>query len=416
MKHERMTDEKGVGRRAEPNRGGGLTRRQLLTGGTTLALTGFLAGEATSATAAMERSGKDGGVSGYGDHGSSLRDLPRLRSSRRKRASSWDRSGGNDDRLTIEPGQTVTLADIPGAGCVNHVWITADTENTDGEPNFLRKLLLRMYWDGEEEPSVLVPLGDFFGMGHARTADFASAPLQMSPEDGKSFNCFFHMPFACGARVEVTSELESERVLFYYYVDYEEFDELEEGLGRFHAQWRRENPTDGAEQGEETNLEFQIEGENLSGEGNYVLLEAEGKGHYVGCVLNVHNLRETDRWNWYGEGDDMIFIDGEEWPPSLHGTGAEDYFGTAWCPQQQYSAPYHGITLGGGENWSGQVSYYRFHVEDPVTFEKCIRVTIEHGHANKRSDDYSSVAYWYQIEPHKPFSILPVDERIPRLA
>jgi hypothetical protein len=211
-----MTDgKKETGRRAETNRGGGLTRRQLLTGGTTLALTGFLAGEATSATAAMERSGKVGGVGGYGDHGSSLRDLPRLRSSRRKRASSWDRSGGNDDRLTIDPGQAVTLADIPGAGCVNHVWITADTENTDGEPNFLRKLLLKMYWDREEEPSVLVPLADLFGTGQARTVDFASAPLQMSPEEGKSFNCFFHMPFACGARIEVTSKLESEQVLFY---------------------------------------------------------------------------------------------------------------------------------------------------------------------------------------------------------
>ena len=109
----------------------------------------------------------------------------------------------------------------------------------------------------------------------------------------------------------------------------------------------------------------------------------------------------------------MIFIDGEEWPPSLHGTGTEHYFGTAWCPHQQYSTPYHGLTLG-GENWSGQISYYRFHVEDPVTFEKRIRVTIEHGHANKRSDDYSSVAFWYQTEPHKPFSILPVDQRIPR--
>jgi hypothetical protein len=413
MKNERMTDERFAGRRAEPNRGGGLTRRQLLTGGTTLAITGFLAGGATSATAATERSGKDGGVSSYGDHGSSLRDLPRLRSSRRRRASSWDRSGGND-RLTIEPGQTATLADIPGAGCVNHLWITADTENTDGEPNFLRKLLLKMYWDGEEEPSVWVPLGDFFGTGHGRTVDFASAPLQMSPEDGKSFNCFFHMPFACDARVEVTSELESERVHFYYYVDYEEFDELEEGFGRFYAQWRWENPTGGVEQGEETNLEFQIGGSNTSGEHNYVLLEAEGKGHYVGCVLNIHNLRETDRWNWYGEGDDMIFIDGEEWPPSLHGTGTEDYFGTAWCPQQLYSASYHGITQGGGENWSGHISYYRFHVEDPVTFERSIRVTIEHGHANKRSDDYSSVAYWYQTEPHKPFSILPVEQRIPR--
>ena len=354
-------------------------------------------------------------MSGYGDFGSSLRDLPRLRSSRRRRASSWDRSGGNDDRLTLEPGASALLANISGAGCVNHVWITCASESPEPqEPDFLRRLLLKMYWDGEEEPSVLVPMGDFFGVGHARTTNFVAAPLQMSPEGGKSFNCFFHMPFASGARIEVASELEHERVFFYYYVDYEEFDALEEGLGRFHAQWRRENPTDGAEEGDQSNEEFQFGGENATGEGNYTILEAEGRGHYVGCVLNVHNLRETQRWNWYGEGDDMIFIDGEEWPPSLHGTGTEDYFNTAWSPQQKYSAPYHGITLGGGENWSGQISLYRFHVEDPVTFERSIRVTIEHGHANKRSDDYSSVAYWYQSEPHRSFSIPPVEQRVPR--
>jgi hypothetical protein len=366
----------------------------------------------------MERTVRS--MSGYGDFGSSLRDLPRLRSSRRKRASSWDRSGGNDDRLTLGPGETYTLAEIPGAGCINHLWVTAATEppNSGGPrslgSDFLRRMLLKVYWDGEEEPSVLVPLGDFFGVGHARTRNFASAPLQMSPEDGKSFNCFFHMPFANGARIEITSELEDERILFYYYVDYEEFDELEEGLGRFHACWRRENLTDGVEQGEQSNEEFLFGGQNIGGEGNYTILEAEGKGHYVGCVLNVHNLRETSQWNWYGEGDDMIFIDGEKWPPSLHGTGTEDYFNTAWSPQQEYSSPYHGITLGGGENWSGQASLYRFHIQDPVTFERSIKVTIEHGHANKRSDDYSSVAYWYQTEPHRPFSIQPVDQRIPR--
>jgi len=105
----------------------------------------------------------------------------------------------------------------------------------------------------------------------------------------------------------------------------------------------------------------------------------------------------------------VIFVDGEEWPPSLHGSGPEDHFGTAPCPQQRYSAPYHGIAQGGGVNWSGQVSYYRHHVEDPVIFGKCIRVTIEHGHASKRSDDYSSVAYWYQTEPRKPFSVSSVD-------
>jgi hypothetical protein len=358
-------------------------------------------------------------VSFYGDFGSSLRDLPRLRESRSRRQSSWDRSGGNDDRLHIGPGETATLAEIDGAGCVNHIWVTIANESmgrTPGapEPDFLRRLVLKMYWDGEAEPSVLVPVGDFFGVGHARTRNFVSAPLQMSPEDGKSFNSFFHMPFAHGARIEVTSEMEEEEILFYYYVDYEELDGLEENLGRFHAQFRRENPTDGVGEGNQTNEEFLFGGENVGGEGNYTILEAEGRGHYVGCVLSVRNLRETGRWNWYGEGDDMIFIDGEGWPPSLHGTGTEDYFNTAWCPQQEYSAPYHGITLGGGDNWGGHVSLYRFHVEDPVTFNTSIRVTIEHGHANKRSDDVSSVAYWYQAEPHKPFSIPPVAERVPR--
>lgn len=216
------------------------------------------------------------------------------------------------------------------------------------------------------------------------------------------------------ASIEVTSELRQEDILFYYYVDYEEFDELDDGLGRFHAQWRRQNPSDGVEEVGQSNEEFLFGGENIGGGDNYTILEAEGRGRYVGCVLSVHNLRETNQWNWYGEGDDMIFIDGEEWPPSLHGTGTEDYFNTAWCPQQEYSAPYHGITLGGGDNWSGQISLYRFHIEDPISFERSIQVTIEHGHANKRSDDYSSVAYWYQTEPHKPFSISPVEERSPR--
>jgi hypothetical protein len=208
--------------------------------------------------------------------------------------------------------------------------------------------------------------------------------------------------------------MEHENVFFYYYIDYEELDKLEGGLGRFHAQWRRQNPTGGEPEGEQSNEAFLFGGENIGGEGNYVILDAEGRGHYIGCVLNVHNLRDTQRWNWYGEGDDMIFIDGEEWPPSLHGTGTEDYFNTAWSPQQGYSAPYHGITLSGGDNWSGQISLYRFHVEDPITFERSIRVTIEHGHANKRSDDYSSVAYWYQQEPHEPYTIAPVDQRVPR--
>ncbi|MEV0388432.1 glycoside hydrolase family 172 protein [Nonomuraea sp. NPDC050643] len=181
----------------------------------------------------------------------------------------------------------------------------------------------------------------------------------------------------------------------------------------FHAQWRRERPTDGAGQGTQSNREFQVEGINDTGDGNYVILGAEGRGHYVGCVLNIRNLRETSDWNWYGEGDDMIFIDGEPFPPSLHGTGTEDYFNTAWCPTQTYHAPYHGITMPGGDNWSGEISLYRFHIEDPITFTESIRVTIEHGHANKRSDDFSSVAYWYQTLPHRPFGLAPVADRLP---
>lgn len=162
------------------------------------------------------------------------------------------------------------------------------------------------------------------------------------------------------------------------------------------------------------NAIFEFGGKNTTGADNYVLLDAVGRGHYVGCNLNIHNLRPTLEWNWYGEGDDMIFIDGEAWPPSLHGTGMEDYFDTAWCPTQEYSSPYHGIILGGGPNWSGKVSFYRYHIQDPIMFEKSIRVTIEHGHANRRSDDYSSTAYWYQDEPHGERAPLPpVRDRLP---
>lgn len=351
----------------------------------------------------------------YGRHGSSLRDLPRLRDSRRRRESSWDRDGGNDDRLTIPAGTTAQLADIQGPGSINHIWCTVAPPRVDGvdeaEDDYLRRLVLKITWDDAEHPSVLAPLGDFFGVGHGRTVNFASAPLQMSPQNGKGFNSWFHMPFATRARIELISELAQAPVYFYYYIDYELFDGVDTELGYFHAQFNRQQPTDGVAQGAQTNEQFLFEGENLTGEGNYVILDAAGRGHYVGCVLNIRNLRRTAAWNWYGEGDDMIFIDGQPFPPSLHGTGTEDYFNTAWCPSQSYSAPYHGITLPGGPNWSGEISLYRFHIEDPITFEKSILVTIEHGHDNKRSDDYSSVAYWYQTLPHRPFDIPTVQDR-----
>jgi hypothetical protein len=341
-----------------------------------------------------------------------LANLPRLTGTRSARASSWDRTGGNDDRLTIAPGATAVLAEIGEPGVVRHIWTTIACREAD----HLRKIVLRMWWDGEADPSVEVPIGDFFGIGHARTRNFSSLPLQMSPEDGKAFNCWFPMPFE-SARIEVESQCADDDVLLYFYVDYELVGELEPGLGRFHAQWRRENPTRGISDEGLSNDEYSFGGENTDGAGNYVILEAEGEGHYVGCNVGVQNLRKTglNNFNWYGEGDDMIFVDGEEFPPSLHGTGTEDYFNTAWCPTQEYNAPYHGLVLPGEQNWWGKVSYYRFHVEDPVRFRRSIRVTIEHGHANRRSDDWSSTAYWYQAEPHAPFPALPaVAERLPR--
>jgi hypothetical protein len=398
--------------------------------------------------------------------GSPMGELARIRNVTTRRISSWDRTGGNMDFLVIQPGQQVTLADIVGAGCVNHIWCTHACEQDD----YLRRVVLRARWDDESEYSIEAPLGDFFGVGHAKTVNFSSMPLQMSPADGRGFNCWFPMPF--GKRAEFFLHNEADVAMnFYYYIDFELHEAIPDDMGRFHAQWRRENPTQGitdsdmsalieetrqlfatgnsafAEAPEEVmrNLAFEFGGRNIGGKENYVILEAEGIGHYVGCNLNVHNLRvgnevdwpESKAWplsreeeksatpedrmaffrvfNWYGEGDDMIFIDGEEWPPTLHGTGTEDYFNTAYCPAIKYDSLYHGLTLPGGPNWSGKSSYYRFHIEDPIHFRKSIRVTIEHGHNNHRSDDVSSTAYWYQIEPHKPFPTFPpVQARLPR--
>ena len=352
----------------------------------------------------------------YGAHGSSLRDLPRLRSSRRRRLSSWDRSGGNDDFVVLDPGAELELGSIDGAGSITHMWFTTalvcDDRYNHDEPDYLRKLVLEMSWDGEPEPSVNVPLGDFFGSIPPGGRSFVSAPIQVGPADGRSLTSYWHMPFGDGARIVLRNDSSEHRINVYFYIDYEVFDELEPGLGRFHAQWRRQNPCDGdAEERGGTNLEQLESGTNLTGAGNYVILDAQGEGHYVGCILSVTNLRDSKQWNWYGEGDDMIFIDGDQWPPTLHGTGTEDYFDSAYCPREPFSAPYQGIISAGGWNWSGTSTLYRFHVEDPIPFAESIRVTIEHGHANSRSDDYSSVAFWYQAEPHRPFELPPPAQR-----
>jgi hypothetical protein len=324
--------------------------------------------------------------------------LATLRNHRNARVSSYDKTGGNADFWIFEAGAKKTIADIEGPGIIKHIWVTIASE----EPAYLRKIVLRMYWDDEVEPSVEVPVGDFFGLGHAKTTYFSSAPLSMFD---RGFNCFFPMPFYRRGRIEVENQGSAGPVIFYFYVDYEVHDSLPDNLGTFHAQWRRENPCEAVQLPSD---------QNVDGAENYVVLEAEGRGHFVGCHINIDALSP----GWWGEGDDMFFVDGENWPPAIHGTGTEDYFCGAWNyneVKQTFSTPYYGYHLKGNDDYTGKHSMYRYHVQDPITFRKSLLFSIEHGHANDMGHDYSSTAYWYQSEPHKNTAeLLPVDERLPR--
>jgi len=329
-----------------------------------------------------------------------LAALPYYRESTSRRVSSYDRTGGNRDYLTIEPWETRVLADIEGTGIIRHIWCTIASDDR----YYLRNIVLRMYWDGEPNPSVESPIGDFFGVGHGVAKHFISLPLTMTCDRG--FNSYFPMPFSRRARIEVENQSDKPVRAFYYHIDYEVLPGLDENMLRFHAKWRRENPTEAKE------YPPGVEGKNLTGEDNYLILEAYGRGKYVGCVISIYGLKP----GWWGEGDEMIFVDGEKWPPSIHGTGTEDYIGAAWGFKFEFYGPYHGLPLKGNPDWTGASSMYRFHIEDPIYFRKSIRVTIEHGHANDRSDDWSSVAYWYQTEPHYEFTKLPPPElRRPRI-
>ena len=341
------------------------------------------------------------------------------------RVSSYDRTGGNDDWILVKPGEEVCFADIAGPGVVTHFWCTyankpaGDTSGVIGhEPYNTRKMVLKMFWDDETEPSVEVPLGDFFGNVDGYSKMFRSEPIQAACQDGMAGTCWFPMPFRERARFALKNEC-ANTLVFYFYVDYEQVESLPENTIYFHANWRRQMITDGkSEEGYASHSEWEFGNatdKNTDGAGNYLILDTEGSGHYVGCLLNIVNCNGTSGWDWYGEGDDMIFIDGESWPPRLHGTGMEDYFSTAWSPTQSFEGLWNGANLSkGNDQYKGNVSYYRFHIKDPVIFDSSIRVTIEHGHNNNRSDDYTSVAYWYQTEPHKPQDPLPpLEERLP---
>jgi len=348
--------------------------------------------------------------------GSLFSDMLYLRDATSARASSWDRTGANNDWRPLPPGETLELADIEGAGSIRHIYFTILGKGV-GDCRYLRDLVLRAWWDGETEPSIETPFGDFFGQGHGCIRFFRS--LMVTVNEGAQllgtsvttltvgFNSYFPMPFAKGARLTLTNDGDYTVGNVWYHIDYERSAGIGPGVGRFHAQWRRENPTTAV--GDDINT-VMGGGLNLDGAENYVILEAKGHGNFVGYFLNVHNFFEQ----WYGEGDDMIFIDGEQWPPAMHGTGTEECFGAGACPNIEYSGPYTGFHLVGNKNYLGKTSMYRFHVADPVRFRKSIRVTIEHGHADNFANDYSSTAFWYQAEPHAPFpKLLPVEQRRP---
>ena len=327
------------------------------------------------------------GAAARGDLGGGLLgNLPLLKDFTAARQSSFDPSGGNADGRQdwpIQPGETRPMALIEGAGAITHIWVTIASD----DPRHLKNLVLRMYWDGEEHPSVESPIGDFFGLGHGKYYQYDCLPIQIGTSH--ALNCFWRMPFANGARVTVTNDGPVACGAFYYYVDYEQYKKPMADAACFHAQYRQEYPCTPGQ--------------------NYLLVEAKGRGHYVGCNLSIHNRAD----GWWGEGDDMIYVDGSE-KPALHGTGSEDYFCGAWCYGPAFSNPYFGCPLRGEHARNALWNVYRYHLADPVPFTTDIRVTIEHGHANDRNDDFSSVAYWYQTEPHAPFPPLPApDERLP---
>jgi Protein of unknown function (DUF2961) len=337
-----------------------------------------------------------------------LSSLPAAKDYVQHRASSYDRSGGNADARQIATGETLTLLDEAGPGLISHVWVTIASD----DPNHLKALVLRMYWDGEPTPSVEAPIGDFFGLGLGEYFLYQSTPLMVGSD--KALNSFFPMPFQKHARITVTNQGSEKTDAFYYNIDFRTYSKpLPADTLNFHAQYRQAAPNQGWTNQWQSNGDAIVNlRKNLNGDGNYVWMEATGRGHFVGVTMSV--LQNQD--GWWGEGDDMFFVDGEN-TPSINGTGSEDYFLGAWdFGNHAFSYGPFGAPVK-GEEWAGsRSSVYRFHLDSPIPFTRSLRATIEHGHANVRSDNFFSVAYWYQTEPHLAFPPLPpLEQRIPRL-
>ena len=290
------------------------------------------------------------------------------------RVSSYDKTGKNSDNIQIIPGETVTLADIQGPGIIRRIWTTTNATGPIG-----RTLVLRIYWDGSNSPSVEAPYGDFFGVGHGMEADVTSWPITVVSR-GRSRNSWWPMPFEKGARITITNDGDQPHGAFYFHIDYLALDSPPPTKERFHAQYRQAYPADFPQ--------------------NYPVLETQGTGHFVGAIMSV----ESTKPNWWGEGDELIEADEHE---PLYGTGTEEYFGDAWG-MHPHSTLWHGSPVCEGYDKEGlRSSMYRFHILDPIPFKHKIKVSIEHGTQNDRADNISSVALWYQIPPASPFPPFP---------
>jgi hypothetical protein len=257
-----------------------------------------------------------------------LSDLARIRNRKTGRVSSWDKTGRNADLWVVPARSSVVLADITGPAQITHIWMT--------QLHHYRECLLKITYDDASFPSVLAPLGDFFCMGHGLVNSFQNALFSASTFFDHQFNkpcalnCYAPMPFGKRAVVELVNESD-EPHRQYFYVDYETLEEFPENMGYFHAEFRRANPFRGWAPEIGVNApEADVPNEGRTAwENNYIILETKGYGQYIGCNLSVTNFTG----NWWGEGDDMIWVDGYKWPPDLHGTGSEDYFSQAWGMQ-----------------------------------------------------------------------------------
>ncbi len=306
----------------------------------------------------------------------------------------------------IKAGETVTLAEIEGPAVIQHIWMTVTGQVSPANRYILRDLVLRMYWEEEDAPSVESPLGDFFCCGFGVACQVNSLPVAVNPTRG--FNCYFPMPFRKKARITLENQCDEDIPAFFYQIDYCLKPSLPEESGYFHALWRRERITEKKK--------------------DYVILDhVKGRGQYVGTYLALTALERY----WYGEGEIKFYLDGDKEYPTICGTGTEDYFGGAWSFATQkngrtventYCTPFLGYPYYSvrdteihndyhTDDQLPQRGFYRWHIMDPILFQEDLRVTIQqigvsHGGLFERQDDVASVAYWYQTEPHEPFGPL----------